>query len=291
MKTRVLGGCIAATLAASALAQNAPSRTAFAPSGEVVSNPRAADIIIDRSGTFGQGVIAQHFSDFPTFDASAFDLFTTDQDYTLDRAVSLGFEQGNPDCTTQVVAEIWEADPDDCDNFPQTLVATVDGIENAGNLEFDFDGFLLPAGTYYFTAYIVRPFGGGCGQRFSYMAAPSQSGEDLQIFNPGNGLQCGTCPIEANACIDPPPGQEVDLAWTLEGTPAGGSGCQYALKKNSKPKKGCDVCPRKGDLYSTGDPCEDKKDCTKKVKIKQIDCPDGGEGICKKIKGKRDSCL
>ncbi len=68
------------------------------------------------------------------------------------------------------------------------------------------------------------------------------------------------------------------------------SGCQYALKKNTKAKKGCNVCPQKGDLYGTGAACDDVKDCDKKVKLKQIDCPDGGPGFCKKIKGKRDTC-
>ncbi len=70
----------------------------------------------------------------------------------------------------------------------------------------------------------------------------------------------------------------------------GGSNCQYKLKKNAKAKKGCSACPGKNDLYATEASCEDVKECEKKLSIKQVPCPDGGRGICKKIKGKRDSC-
>ncbi len=82
-----------------------------------------------------------------------------------------------------------------------------------------------------------------------------------------------------------------DRPFVLVGTGgSSGTSCQYALKKNSKAKKGCDVCPQKGDLYSDGSACEDVKDCGKKISVKQIDCPDGGDGFCKKIKGKREEC-
>ncbi|RJP33673.1 MAG: hypothetical protein C4547_11920 [Phycisphaerales bacterium] len=70
----------------------------------------------------------------------------------------------------------------------------------------------------------------------------------------------------------------------------GGTNCQYKLKKNSKAKKGCGSCPRKGDLFASETSCEDVKDCKKKISLKQVACPDGGQGFCKKIKGKLDSC-
>ncbi len=72
---------------------------------------------------------------------------------------------------------------------------------------------------------------------------------------------------------------------------SGPSGCVYTLKKNSKAKGGCTACPSKNDTYATGDACDDVKDCAKKVSLKQIDCPDGGQGTCKKIKGKRSDCV
>ncbi len=67
----------------------------------------------------------------------------------------------------------------------------------------------------------------------------------------------------------------------------GGGGCVYTLKK-SKSKRGCEICPEPGSDYSSGQECEDKKDCDKKLK-QTIACPRGGNGICK-IKGKRSSC-
>ncbi len=74
-------------------------------------------------------------------------------------------------------------------------------------------------------------------------------------------------------------------------TSGGGGGCQYALSANPKPKKGCNVCPSRGDVIGSGQDCEEVKDCDKKLVIKKLDCPDGGPGFCKKVKGKRDSCL
>ena len=72
----------------------------------------------------------------------------------------------------------------------------------------------------------------------------------------------------------------------VEGEPS----CLYTIKKNSKAKGGCRSCPRKKDIYASGAECEDVKDCDKKIKIKKIACPDGENGFCKKIKGKRTLC-
>ncbi|RJP39522.1 MAG: hypothetical protein C4547_03555 [Phycisphaerales bacterium] len=85
------------------------------------------------------------------------------------------------------------------------------------------------------------------------------------------------------------PNVHLVICWSDEG--GGGGGCQYKLTVNSKAKKGCGVCPKKGDIIASGDPCEDIKDCAKKLVIKKLDCPDGGPGFCKKVKGKKDSCV
>ncbi len=78
---------------------------------------------------------------------------------------------------------------------------------------------------------------------------------------------------------------EQAVAW------AGGasSGCKYVIKKGGKPKGGCSACPAKGDTISSGADCEEVGDCVKKFKA-TIPCPDRGPGVCKKVKGKRQSC-
>lgn len=67
----------------------------------------------------------------------------------------------------------------------------------------------------------------------------------------------------------------------------GDTQCVYTVKKNTKGKKGCDVCPRKGDEYTTEDVCEDVRDCPNSVKVKKLACPDGGRGFCKGLKAKK----
>ncbi len=73
----------------------------------------------------------------------------------------------------------------------------------------------------------------------------------------------------------------------LDGVP--GDACQYKLKRDSKPKGGCKACPVKGDIFATEQNCKRMVDCDKKIK-RNIDCPDGGRGSCKKVKGKRIRC-
>ena len=70
---------------------------------------------------------------------------------------------------------------------------------------------------------------------------------------------------------------------------SGVDACQYKLKKDSKPKGGCEACPVKGDVIASEQNCGKKKDCEKKFKGK-IPCPEGERGSCKKIKGKRTRC-
>ena len=77
--------------------------------------------------------------------------------------------------------------------------------------------------------------------------------------------------------------------WVLFLDGFGGDACQYKLKRDSKPKGGCQACPVKGDVVASEQHCEKKKECDKKLKGK-IDCPEGERGSCKKIKGKRTRC-
>jgi len=80
-----------------------------------------------------------------------------------------------------------------------------------------------------------------------------------------------------------------DATVVMARNPFGGAWCQYKLKKDSKARRGCEACPRMGDIVASPQSCKKKNDCDKKLKGK-IDCPGGGHGFCKKIKGKRTGC-
>jgi len=99
----------------------------------------------------------------------------------------------------------------------------------------------------------------------------------------------GVGDLAVGAVRDDDGGEDRGAVWVLFVDGVGGDGCQYRLKKDSKPKRGCEVCPVKGDIIASEQNCEKKKDCDKKLKGR-IPCPDGGPGSCKKIKGKRSGC-
>ncbi len=65
--------------------------------------------------------------------------------------------------------------------------------------------------------------------------------------------------------------------------------CSYTVKKTSKGKQGCEACPAKDDVFDTGVGCDDINTCAKKFKVKNLACPDGGVGFCKKIVGVKKS--
>ncbi len=67
--------------------------------------------------------------------------------------------------------------------------------------------------------------------------------------------------------------------------------CRFLVKKNTKAKGGCGVCPRRNQLYLSAETCEAVEDCPKKLNAKRLDCPDGGEGFCKKLKAVREACV
>ncbi len=81
----------------------------------------------------------------------------------------------------------------------------------------------------------------------------------------------------------------VRARYTYVGECAGGGPlCAYTLKK-SKGKRGCETCPeRGGEFVDVNSPCEDKRDCVKKLKT-TLECPGGGNGFCK-IKAKNRRC-
>jgi len=117
--------------------------------------------------------------------------------------------------------------------------------------------------------------------------------DDLLGFSDAHGNN--NCVLEGgNECVEgevvcPNGDNVVGPALLLLGEAEPGA-CIYRLKKNSKPKKGCQSCPKKGDLHESELECSDKFDCPMKFKVKKIECPGGGPGFCKKLKGKRDRC-
>ncbi len=77
-----------------------------------------------------------------------------------------------------------------------------------------------------------------------------------------------------------------DLAEVVEP----GNRCVYSLKHASKARGGCDACPARGDRFASDTRCEQIAECDKKLKLRKIDCPDGGAGACRKVRGVRESC-
>ncbi len=130
--------------------------------------------------------------------------------------------------------------------------------------------------------------GDGCGSQKCYY------GDDLLYDKPWNG-GVGACgPAIQFASIDlwaagTPAVYYDDLSMISLGGP---DVCQYKIKKNSKAKRGCprDACPKRGDLFASGEKCSELRDCKRKIKIKRLDCPEGERGFCKKVKGKRVEC-
>jgi len=85
-----------------------------------------------------------------------------------------------------------------------------------------------------------------------------------------------------------------DIITGYEGYPEscpGKTGCEYEVKKDSKMKKGCTLCYKKGDKIMSKQPCEKVKDCDRKIKEKTYDCLEGEIGFCKKLKAKRSACI
>jgi hypothetical protein len=108
-----------------------------------------------------------------------------------------------------VTAEIWNGLPG-----TGSLVQAFTGAEDgSGTLNFNLGGYVLPAGSYWLTAYVTRPFTGG-GQWFADNHTPV-NGSQAQLYNPGGGFGHGTTPFP----IQNINGTAEDLAFTLSGDP------------------------------------------------------------------------
>ncbi len=118
--------------------------------------------------------------------------------------------------------------------------------------------------------------------------------DDVRGFSDAHGDNDCELDIKGDECVEGKPvcpngDGPVGPAVLLLGQGKPGA-CIYKLKRDSKPRRGCQTCPRKGDLFATEIACDTKFDCPVKETIKKIDCPQGERGFCKKLKGKRDGC-
>jgi len=80
-----------------------------------------------------------------------------------------------------------------------------------------------------------------------------------------------------------------DRPFILYGEVEGGADtCSYEVANNVKAKDGCQACPNRGDRYDFGIDCA-QNPCKKKATVKNVPCPDGNPGSCKKIKGAKNT--
>lgn len=168
----------------------------------------SAALIVSQVPPDGANITSQNFTDFPNFSVKTFDDVVTSQDFNLTSLNVVGVEQGNPGLNIAVTAEIWNGLPG-----TGSLVQTFSGVENGdGSLSFNLGGFSLPAGSYWLTAFVTRPFGGGGGQWFAQTYTPV-TGSQAQFYNPGGGFGFGTAPVPLSTVTGTPH----DLSFTLTG--------------------------------------------------------------------------
>jgi hypothetical protein len=169
-----------------------------------------AGIIVDQSTGQLEAFIDQVFPDLPEVSTLLFDDFSIGSTYALSTFTVFGGEGGDPSFNVAVTAGVYAAP--DATTVP--LLSVLGFEDGSGNLQFDFLGAQLPAGSYWITGYVTRPFGDG-GQWFWNQRLPVTGSETI-LHNPGGGLGFGTAPIPASTAITDIP---QDGAWILSGDP------------------------------------------------------------------------
>jgi hypothetical protein len=167
-------------------------------------------VIVDQSaGLTGGYIQSQDFPDIPTYSVSVFDDFTIGTAYEITELTALGRDYyGSPASNLSVVAGIY-ASPD----LTIPPIVSASGIEVSGNLLFNFGGAMLPAGTYWVSARVVRP--NSAGGWYWNLRAPV-SGSQAMWHNPGGGFGRGTSPLRLGDVL-----VQADLAFLLYGIPRG----------------------------------------------------------------------
>lgn len=171
--------------------------------------PASGAIIVDQSPANGLGYVAQNFTDLG-FSALQFDDFTTSQAWALTTLTVYGTEMGNSSFNTAVTAEIWSGLP----GSGSLVMSTVSGSQVGANLNLDFGGQALGAGSYWLTAYVTRSFSGG-GQWFWNSFAPV-SGSESFLYDPSNYFGYGAAPIAGSLSLHAQ--IPLDMSFTLNGS-------------------------------------------------------------------------
>lgn len=166
-----------------------------------------AGIIQDQLPT-GNGLTSQNFTDFGAYSSAGFDDFTLNSAYDLTSLVVYGSNSAGANPGLNVSVDLWIS------NSPAYQTGFyVAGVEVGGNLHFNLTGITLGAGTWWISAQVSRPFGGGGGQWY-WSTSNSTNGSVGLWQNPGGAFGQGAG-LQPNGVING--GQSVDWAWTLEG--------------------------------------------------------------------------
>jgi hypothetical protein len=131
--------------------------------GFALARPAAADIIVDQQPTGGllDNFNSQLTTDVPSQNYRAYDDFVISNKYYLTTFRAFSYGGGDPTLNVAVTAQI-RAKPD----YADPILASATGTESGNDLVFNFGGQTLDPGTYWITAFVSRPIGGGGGQWF-----------------------------------------------------------------------------------------------------------------------------
>jgi hypothetical protein len=178
-----------------------------------------ASTLWDQSNNLGQGVVAQEFPDFPNFSSYEFDDFVVDAPGWIVTRVTIFGQEGtssNPALTQRLELRILDA-PSASANVIQSVTINLTA-GHPPDLTFGNgvnELFTLNPGTYWISAWVVRPFGGGGGQWFwrrNNTGGPLNGSEHF-FHNPGGGFNYGTNPIPGSTVF----GSRADLGFRIEG--------------------------------------------------------------------------
>ncbi|GIV15555.1 MAG: hypothetical protein KatS3mg022_0990 [Armatimonadota bacterium] len=164
-----------------------------------------------------RGSPAQEFTDPDNsiYSVWLFDDFTVPEPgWWIDRVTIYGSEQGTPSYNLGIYLSISPAPHVDVLDVVATGTEVVlepgeTPLRRRANLEFELNGFYLPPGTYYLSAWVRRPFDPG-GQWFWLRTSPT-FGEPFYLHNPGGGWGFGGNPVGGGWLT------EQDLSFTIEG--------------------------------------------------------------------------